>query len=122
MIKMASFGAAMGLAIVPAMAGSMETVKVNLPYEARIGNVLLPAGHYTIQDVKDTGATAVLRIKSDDNKLTNAFVTAHEVVANKNASTDNTKVVLHQDENGSYNLQSIFVEGHEVGFEMNAAE
>jgi len=104
-------GAAMTL---PAQ--TMETVRVNLPVASKIGNVTLPAGSYQIKELKDS----VIEISSEAQKGVTTFATVTPVAA---ASTvDHTKVVLHKEANGNYELQSIWLEGQDMGLELTAAE
>lgn len=116
-MAVACLGAAMGLATT-AYGQSMETVRVNLPYETQVGKVSLPAGAYSIKRVTNN----VVQISSDARKGENTFATVTPIVAKDGKSKDHTNVVLHESDNGSYQLQSIWLEGQDVGFELVASE
>lgn len=105
-------GAAMSL---PAQ--TMESLKVNLPVDSKIGNVTLPAGKYSIKELKNS----VIEISSDSHRGQNVFATVNAVPAQK-GDTDKTKVVLRKEDNGQYDLQSIWIEGQDLGYELTAAE
>ena len=118
MTAVACLGAALGLGTMPAMAATMNTVKVNLPYATTIGKVALPAGNYSIRQVVNAGSASVLQISSDEHKGISAFVMGREVVAPKQASNQ-TKVVLKQDDSGNYQLQQVWVEGQDTGIDLS---
>jgi len=94
------------------MNGELE---VNLPYDATVGGVTLPAGQYTIRDLKDDGASSVLEISAQNGQTVTAMAT--EVVAPKHSDSSDSKVVLKQTENG-YEIKSIWLAGQEIGFEF----
>jgi hypothetical protein len=106
----------MAVACLSAAIGSaqmMDTaVKVNLPHDTQVGKVVLPAGKYSIKEI----SSSVIEIKSDSPKGENIFALVSPVTADHNA--DHTKVVLNQDDSGNYELKSIWLEGSEVGFEL----
>jgi hypothetical protein len=115
--KMLMAVACLGASVVPAMmAQSMETVRFNLPYEAKVGNVTLPAGQYSIRDMKDLASSSVLEISSLDHKGSNTFVTVKQIVSSKK-DVDHTSVILRKDDNG-YQIQTIWLEGQDVGFQI----
>jgi hypothetical protein len=110
--KMIAAVACLGAAI--GCAQTMETsVRVNLPVDAKVGNVSLPAGGYSIREVKNS----VLEISSDSRKGASAFVIVNPVETANHEAADHTKLVLRKNENG-YQLQSIWLEGQEMGFEV----
>ena len=107
----------MAVACLGAAIGSAQTlqatVRVNLPYDTQVGKVSLPAGEYSIRQLKNS----VVEISSDAHRNMNVFTTVTPISAVHGAA-DRTKVVLRQDENGGYELRSIWVEGQDVGFEL----
>jgi hypothetical protein len=111
LVAVACLGAAIG------SAQTMDTLRVTLPYAAKAGSVMLPAGEYSIHELKNS----VLEISSATHKGTNTFVMFNEITAPNGAAADRTKVILRKDANG-YQLQSIWVEGQEIGFELTSAE
>lgn len=111
LMAVACLGAAIG------SAQSMETVKVNLPVDTKVGNVTLPAGKYSIKELTNS----VLEISSETSRGTNAFVGVNTVVMPNHEASTSTKVVLRKDANG-YQLQTIWFEGQDVGFELTSAE
>jgi hypothetical protein len=111
LVAVACLGAAMSFG------QTMETtVKVTLPYDSKVGNVSLPAGSYSIREVMNS----VLEISSDARNGVNTFVNVTPIVAPNHEVVDHTKVVLRHGENG-YQVQKIWLEGHEMGFELNTA-
>ena len=113
--KMLAAVACLGAAI--GSAQTMEPVRVNLPYATKAGNVTLPAGEYSIRELKNS----VIEISSDAHKGTNTFVMFNEITAPNRAVANHTNVILRHDANG-YQLQSIWVEGQDIGFELTSAE
>jgi hypothetical protein len=110
LMAVACLGAAIG------SAQTMETtVHVNLPYDTQVGKVSLPAGEYSIHEVSNS----VIEIRSDARKGVNVFSIVTPVIAANHATADHTKVVLGQDDNGAYELKSIWLEGQDVGFEVS---
>jgi hypothetical protein len=109
LMAVACLGAAIG------SAQSLETtVKVNLPHDTKVGNVSLPAGKYSIKEV----ANSVIEISSDNRNGVRAFAMVNSVSTPDGAGADRTKVTLQQEENGTYDLKSIWVEGQDFGFEL----
>jgi hypothetical protein len=109
LMAVACLGAAIG------SAQTMQTaVKVNLPYDTQVGKSTLPAGKYSIKEL----ANSVIEISSDDHKNASVFATVVPVEMKNGAAADHTKVVLNQEENGTYELKSIWLEGEEFGFEL----
>jgi hypothetical protein len=109
MMAVACLGAAIGTA------QTLETaVKVNLPYATKVGNVTLAAGKYSIKEVSGS----VIEITSEERKGQSAFAIVSSVSTPSGAASDRTKVTLRQEENGSYDLKDIWVEGQEFGFEL----
>ena len=107
--------ACLGFGIGFAKAQSMESVRVNLPVATRVGDVSLPAGHYLIRELNNS----VIEISSQDRKGVNTFATVNEVVGK--GAADHTKVVLKHDSNG-YRIQTIWIEGEDIGYELTSAE
>jgi hypothetical protein len=108
-VAVACLGAAIGCA------QTMEsTVKVNLPYDTKVGKVSLPAGKYSIKEV----TSSVIEISSDDRKGVSAFAIVNTVSTPNGERADHTKVTLREEENGTYDLKSIWLEGHDLGFEL----
>ena len=111
LMAVACLGAAIG------SAQSMNTLHVNLPVAAKVGNFSLPAGEYSIHELSNS----VIEISSSDRKGVNTFATVNSIVAPNQKTSDHTKVVLRKDDNG-YQVQQIWFEGQEMGFELMAAE
>ncbi len=112
-------GGLVGLATKPAAAEMVDLVKVNLPHAASVGGVTLPAGEYTIKDVQDAGGSAVLEISSFDGKSVAAI--AMPVVSPTHQSNKETRVVLKSD-GESYRIQSIWIEGDDMGYQFLSGE
>jgi hypothetical protein len=111
LVAVACLGAAIG------SAQTMDTLRVTLPYATKAGNVMLPAGEYSIHELKNS----VLEISSEGHKGTNTFVMYNEVTAPNRETVDHTKVILRHDANG-YQIQTIWLQGQEIGFELTSAE
>lgn len=109
LMAVACLGAAIGTAQT-----MQTTVKVNFAHDTQVGKVSLPAGKYSIKEL----ANSVIEISSDDRKGANVFATVMPVGNKNGEASDRTKIVLQQEENGSYELKSIWLEGQNVGFEL----
>ncbi|HVO97979.1 MAG TPA: hypothetical protein VMT15_07920 [Bryobacteraceae bacterium] len=112
-VAVACLGMAIGLASA-ASAQSLESMKVKFPVDAKVGNISLPAGTYSITELTNS----VLEIRSDNKKGPSAFVTVMTVAARKPA--DKSKVVLKK-EGDAYQVDTIWLEGQELGFELTTA-
>ena len=109
MMAVACLGAAIG------SAQTMNTtVKVNLANDTQVGKVSLPAGKYSIKELTNS----VIEISSDDRKGPSVFAIVNTVSTPTGAASDHTKVLLKQEENGTYDMKSIWLEGHEFGYEL----
>jgi hypothetical protein len=108
----------MAVACLGAAIGSAQTmnttVKVNFAHDTQVGKVSLPAGKYSIKEL----ANSVIEISSDDRKGVSAFAIVSPVSTPSGSAVDHTKVTLRQEENGTYDLKSIWVEGQEFGYEL----
>jgi hypothetical protein len=113
--KMLMAVACLGAAV--ASAQTMSTVRVNLPEGTKVGKVSLPAGEYSIHELNNS----VLEIKSESHQGVNAFVTANTVETKDGIAANHTKVVLKKEGDG-YQIQTIWLEGQDLGFELTAAE
>jgi hypothetical protein len=111
LMAVACLGAAIG------SAQSMETLHVNLPSGVKVGNVSLPAGGYSIHEL----SSSVIEISSDVRNGVKMLTTVMPIVAPASKTSDSTKVVLRKDSNG-YQVQQIWLEGQEMGFELTASE
>jgi hypothetical protein len=111
LMAVACLGAAIG------SAQTMNTLHVNLPVAAKVGNVSLPAGEYSIHEVTNS----VIEITSDSRNGVNTFATVNSITAPNQKTADHSKVVLRKDDNG-YQVQQIWIEGQDLGFELTAAE
>ncbi len=118
-MKKMIFGAVACLGLVIGFAStvsaqSMASMKVTLPVDAKVGNISLPAGKYSIKEVNKS----VLEIRSDSKKGASAFVTVMSITGQKPA--DRSKVTLKM-ESGGYQVDTIWLEGQELGFELTTA-
>ena len=109
LMAVACLGAAIGTAQT-----MQTTVKVKFANDTQVGKVTLPAGKYSIKEL----ANSVIEISSDAHKGVNIFATVVPVATKNGEAADQTKVILHQDENGTYEMKSIWLEGQEFGFEL----
>ena len=99
---------AIGIGLRAAAAQMADIVTVKLPYAASVGKVTLPAGEYTIRDLKDDGSTAVLSIQSAAGPGVSALVT--QVSSPNNKPARQTEVVLRH-EGGKYQIDKIWLQG-----------
>jgi hypothetical protein len=110
MTAVVCLGAAIG------SAQSMERVTVNLPVAAKVGNFSLPAGEYSIRELNNS----VIEISSNARKGVSVFATVNQIDAPNHEAADHTKVTLRKDANG-YQIDKIWVEGQDLGFELTTA-
>jgi hypothetical protein len=81
-----------------------------------VGAVKLPAGQYTIRDISDDGSSSsVLQIRSDNGTMAVAPVMRISETDNKRA--DRTEVILRR-ESGKYQIDKIWFEGRDYGYEL----
>lgn len=97
-------------------AQSMDMVHMTLPVDAKVGNVTLPAGSYSIREISNS----VIQISPDSRKGPSALATVMPIVAPNQKTVDHTKVVLRQEEKG-LQVDKIWLEGQDMGFELNTA-
>jgi hypothetical protein len=97
-------------------AQSMETVHVNLPVAAKVGNVSLPAGAYSIHELNNS----LLEISSDARNGVSVFATVNQIDAPNHEAADHTAVTLRKDDKG-YQVDKIWLEGKDLGFELTTA-
>ena len=99
-----------------ASAQSMETVHMNLPVDAKVGKVTLPAGSYSIHEVSNS----VVEISSDNRDGVKTLATVMQIVAPNEKTSDSTKVILRQGKTG-LQVDQIWFAGQDMGFELNTA-
>jgi hypothetical protein len=97
-------------------AQSIATVNVNLPVAAKVGNFSLPAGQYSIRELSNS----VIEISSNARKGVSVFATVNQIDAPKHEAAEYTKVTLRKDADG-YQVDKIWVEGKDLGFELTTA-
>jgi hypothetical protein len=109
LMAVACLGAAIGSAQT-----MQSTVKVNFAHDTQVGKVSLPAGSYSIKEV----TSSVIEISSDDHKGANIFASVVPVPTMNGEGAEHTKVVLNQDDNGKFEMKSIWLEGQDFGLEL----
>jgi hypothetical protein len=62
----------------------------------------------------------VIEITSDSRKGASTLATVMPILAPNQKVSDGSKVILQQ-ENGSYQVQKIWLEGQDMGFELTTA-
>jgi polygalacturonase len=120
-MKKVMFGAVACLGLVigfesAANAQTLDGVKVTLPVEAKAGKVSLPAGTYSITELNNS----VLEIKSEAKNGVRAFVTVMSVLTPDSHASAKTMVTLKK-EGDAYQLDNIWIEGQDLGFELASA-
>ncbi len=110
---------ALGVCMAGALAAQMsDIITVKLPYAATLGKVTLPAGEYTIRDLKDDGSTAVIAIQSVSGPSVSALVT--QVSSPNNKLAGQTEVVLRH-EGDKYQIDKIWLQGRDFGYDLHPA-
>ena len=94
----------------------MTTVHMTLPVAAKVGNVTLPAGAYSIREVSNS----VIEISPETGKGPSTLATVMPIVAPNQQVADHTKVVLRQEVRG-LQVDKIWLAGQDMGFELNTA-
>jgi len=95
--------AALSFSAQPAAAQMVEIVTVKLPYTATVGNITLPAGAYTIRDLKEDGSSPVVPTLAPNTRV-----------------TAQTQVVLRHEGN-RYQVDKIWLQGRDYGYELPPA-
>jgi hypothetical protein len=108
----------LGLGIRPAAAQMVDIVTVRLPYATTVGSVTLPAGVYTVRDLKEDGSSPVLEIRSANGVAVSASAT--HVSAPNSRLAPTTRVVLRH-ENDKYQFDKIWIEGRDYGYDLHPA-
>jgi hypothetical protein len=107
------------LATIVGFAQMSEVVKVTLPPGVMVGTVRLPAGAYAIRDLSDEGASSsVLQIRSD--KGTTVVAEVMRISESDNKRPDRTEVILRR-ESGKLQLDKIWLQGRDYGYELLTA-
>jgi hypothetical protein len=88
-----------------------------LPVAAKVGNVSLPAGQYRIHELNNS----VIEITSDARNGVSAFATVNSITDRSQKVAKESKIILRKDESG-YQVQQIWIEGEQLGFELTSAE
>ena len=92
------------------------TLHVNLPVAAKVGKFNLPAGGYSIRELSNT----VIEISSDSRNGVQTLATVMPIVAPDQKTVNHTSVVLREESNG-LQLDKIWLEGQDMGLELNTA-
>jgi hypothetical protein len=111
-VAVACLGAAMGYS----SAQTLDAMRVKLPMDAKVGNVTLPAGEYAIKELNNS----VLEFKSQAHNGVSAFVSVFTITTADGEASSHSKVVLKKS-GGNYQVQSIWIEGQDLGFELTSA-
>jgi hypothetical protein len=102
----------------PAAAQMVDIITVKLPYAATVGNITLPAGEYTIRDLKEDGSSPVLEIRSVKTNGVSAMVVPTRTPGA--SATVRTQVVLRHEGN-HYQVDKIWLQGRDFGYELPPA-
>ena len=107
------------LAAIAGFGQMSDMVKVTLPQGVMVGSVKLPAGAYTIRDISDDGSSSsVLQIRSDNGAMVVAEVM--RISGSDNRRAERTEVILRR-ERGKYQIDKIWLEGRDYGYELLTA-
>ena len=117
MIRRFTFAAALagliGLGTGAAYAQSSERLHVNVPFDFKVGQAVLPAGSYDLT-YDATGEPSVLMVRSQDGR--HVAVALTEGVSTGNPKRDATLVFDHQE--SGYTLAKVFGPGENTGLEV----
>lgn len=97
-----------------------DIIRVNLPHATRVGANVLPAGSYTIQDMKEDGSSAsFLQIRSENGQSVIAPALRISEPANgpDRNQPERTQVILRRAGN-KYELDKIWLSGRDWGYEL----
>lgn len=94
----------------------MDTLSVKLPYAASVGNTTLPAGQYMVRDLKDDGNESILEFTPAKGASVNVIMM--QIATPNEKPAEHTQVVLRSEGNNKYQLDKIFLEGRDYGFEL----
>jgi len=108
----------LGMGTRPAAAQMVDIVTVRLPMAATVGKVTLPAGVYTIRDLKEDGSSPVLEIRSANGPSVCAIVT-HISAPNNRLASQTTVVLRH--EGNKYQVDKIWFAGRDYGYDLQPA-
>ena len=113
--------AALSLAtvVMPAAAQSQDAIKVTLGYNVNVNGVVLPAGRYTIREVRTDNGSPLLSIRSDSGVSVSTFATMLEEPSQRPATQ--SSVVLRQTGN-VYEIDRIWMEGRTSAYQLVSAE
>ena len=98
-----------------ARAQAQDQIRVYLPFEARVGNTILPPAEYTIRQVSGTVLQIVRNPRDPATMQVEAMVMT--VPTEQNMASEKTKVVLHRFGNSHY-IDKIWVQGKGSGYEF----
>ena len=108
--------AAVCLAAAVGLAQMSDVINVTLPQGVNVGTVKLPAGKYTIRDMSDeSGSSSIIQIRSDNGTMVVAEVM--RISESDNKRGDRSEVILRR-ESGKYQLDKIWLEGRDYGYEL----
>ena len=88
-------------------------LKVTFQHPVSVGSVTLPAGDYTIRELKASSSTPVLVFRSADGTSVSALAS---IVSEPNRETTD-QVILRQ-VGDSYQLERIWLAGQNIGYEF----
>ena len=115
-MKKTILGTVVCLGAAIASAQTMTTVHVSFPVDAKVGKVSLPAGAYSIRELSNS----VIEITSDSKNGASTLATVMPILAPNQQAVGHSTVVLQKESNG-YQVQKIWLEGQDMGFELNSA-
>lgn len=92
-----------------------DTVTVDLPYQVRIHDKVLPPGEYTIQEQRSAADNGVLHIYSDDGMDFEATALTIDTV--DKSTPEDTQVVLQQ-VGDDYYFDKVWIQGKNYGYEF----
>ncbi len=109
----------LGVAILPASAAGVDVVNVRLDISTSIGKTVLPPGEYVVRAIQESGNSAVLEFMSANGHSVNAVVREIPVAGGEDAT--HSSVILRSEE-GTYQVDKIWMEGKDYGYQLITAD
>jgi hypothetical protein len=99
--------------LIPASAQTLNLMRVTLPFSAIVGGITLPAGDYTVQDLRDDGNSSIFLIRSATGKAVDIMGTR---LSENGANTAAQSQLVFKHAAGQYQIDRIWFYGREYSF------
>jgi hypothetical protein len=108
----------LGSTVRPISAAVTAVLTVTLPHSAMVGDVMLPAGKYSVRDLQDSGNSSVFEFLSDSGR--SASVVVNRIAVPGNQVADKTEVIVVSD-GDKYQVDKIWLSGVEHGYQLQSS-